>query len=76
MPAKAKTKAKYWVGDTPRMCDMCREPFTDEFSECAMYGVWGCFCPRCVRRYELSYGMGKGQRYTKQADGRWMKTAG
>ena len=73
----AKTKPRrYWVGEAPVRCDACSGPIIDEFSDASNGGIWGCFCPRCVVKYRLSFGLGRGQQYTKQSDDKWLKTKG
>ena len=73
---KKEAKPKFWVGQEPLNCDACDTEIIDEFSDCRLGSTWGNFCPRCVKKYQLVYGKDYGQRYTKQADGEWMKTAG
>lgn len=69
-------KPRYWMGEAPLNCDVCRTDIIDEFSDYNLQGAWGNVCPRCQKKYNVGYGTGRGQRYTKQPDGRWMKTAG
>lgn len=58
-------------------CDICGEEFKDEFTngKTAM-GPWANMCPPCYKRHGRGIGTGLGQKYQKQADGKWLKVAG
>ena len=67
---------RYYVGP-PTDCDICRDKITDVFYDCAtVMGPWGNLCPDCFERYSYGLGTGRGQKYNKQGNGRWLKTAG
>ena len=64
-------------------CNWCSTPFaaavdTKMYDAKSQIGPWGNFCEKCFKfqttRGEL--GAGRGQEYTRQADGRWLKTGG
>lgn len=68
---------KYWQGSVPTKCDINGEPFLKEFVDGkTTMGPWANMCPQCFRDYGVGLGTGRGQKYEKQDDGRWMKTEG
>jgi hypothetical protein len=70
---------KYWMGTVPTQCDVTRQPIKDKFYDAAVGGRggrWANMCPEAFRHYGCELGTGKGQEYTKQPDGRWLKTGG
>lgn len=73
-------KPVYWVNSPGAMldvCDMCKGSFGSVMYDArTRTGQWGNLCQACFRRYGSGLGTGKGQMYTKQADGRWLKTGG
>jgi hypothetical protein len=70
--------AKYWMGKPPGVCDICVAPLGTSFVDgrTNIMGRWGCLCPRCHVKYGCGFGTGHGQRYERQEDGQWLKTAG
>lgn len=70
---------KTWMGSVPEACDICKTPIDDKFYDAATsVGPWACMCPSC---HTLGPGLGrlgpgKGQEYTRAADGKYEKTAG
>lgn len=74
---EAVKKPKYWLGEPPDKCDIGSEPITTEFVDGATtYGPWGFMCLKCHKSFGKGLGTGRGQKYEKQPDGRWMKTGG
>ena len=72
-----KKEPKYWLGDAPDKCDVGGCPITTTFVDGKTnMGPWGFMCPTCHSRHGYGLGTGKGQVYTKQDDGRWLKTGG
>lgn len=68
---------KYWMGTPPGVCDLDEKPLVEEFVDGkTRMGPWGNMCPDCHRMYGFGIGVGRGQRYRKQPDGRWLKTEG
>jgi len=39
-------------------------------------GAWATMAPMSYMTHGVGLGLGRGQQYDKQADGRWLKTAG
>jgi len=75
----------YWMSPPPTQCDLVgvmaarHDSIADsgEFVDGkTRMGPWGCLCMKCHARYGVGLGLGKGQHYTRQADGRWLKTGG
>jgi hypothetical protein len=67
----------YWTGDPGKRCDVCYQDWNGVFIDgITQGGKWANMCTECHRRYGHGLGTGKGQRYEKQPDGRWLKTAG
>lgn len=71
----------YWYGDVEH-CDLCRSPFSKE-SGTVMYdfkvtaaGMWGNGCENCFQREGGRVGLGFGQKYVRQSDGRFLCTEG
>lgn len=74
-----KAKQIVWSSPVPTKCDTCDTPITDKFYDASTaFGAWATMCPTC---HHLGPGRGalgpaKGQEYTKQKNGRFVKTAG
>jgi hypothetical protein len=71
--------AKYWIGPAPEVCDLSpKHPITTEFVDglVVQAKMWGNMCPACHVTYGIGCGAGRGQRYRKQANGRWLKVEG
>lgn len=66
-------EAKYWDGN-PKQCDVCHKPLGDSFVDGATtFGPWGIMDSKCFGKFGVGLGIGRGQRYEKQTDGRWLK---
>ena len=70
-------KPRHWVGDVgPKddFGDAIHEVFYDAKTD---HGPWAIMTPKSWRAYGCGrVGMGFGQVYKKQADGRWLKIGG
>lgn len=68
-----------WCGPVPSNCDACDASIISKFYDAkTKMGPWGNLCPSC---FVLGPGIGKlgtgcGQEYTKQPDGKFLKTGG
>jgi hypothetical protein len=73
VPAKV-----YWRSPVPRTCDMCGSPLHEQFVDGRIKGgtQWGYLDLKCHTARGMGFGVGKGQRYDRQEDGRWLKTEG
>jgi hypothetical protein len=66
----------YWVGTVGR-CDICNGAIKAEFIDGATTrGPWASMDPKCHRLFGRGFGPGRGQRYQRQADGRWLRVEG
>lgn len=73
---KPKPLKKYWMG-TVREKDDFEQPITDTFFDGkTVMGPWATMSPTSWRKYGCGTGLGHGQKYQKQEDGRWLKVAG
>lgn len=68
----------YWVGDAPKVCDIFpAHKITTVFVDGrTRRGPWASMCVACHAEYGYGFGTGRGQKYEKQADGRFKKTEG
>lgn len=70
---------KFWQGTPPKRCQLCGKAITDTFVDGAVAntgGRWAYMDPDCHKNVGLGLGTGIGQKYVKQADGRFAKAAG
>lgn len=68
-----------WMGVVVPTCDTCPRPIVSVFYDMkTKQGPWGCLCTDCAFHGDgvAQLGTGLGQRYEKQADGKWIKTGG
>lgn len=67
----------YWTGKPPAKCDVYGTPITDTFIDGATrMGPWANMHPDTHADVGLGLGTGRGQKYQRQLDGRWMKVEG
>jgi hypothetical protein len=70
------TKPKYWTKQLSA-CDFCDQPIHHKLYDGAtIHRVWATMCLPCFRRHGVGLGLGRGQEYLEQADGRWRKING
>lgn len=73
MEAKPK---KYWIGDVSKTDDF-GDPIKEVFIDGAtVHGPWAVMTPASHDYYGRGLGTGRGQKYMKQADGKWLKVEG
>jgi hypothetical protein len=66
----------YWHGHVKSRDDF-NQPIKNEFIDGRThYGPWAIMTRASWRLHGIGLGLGKGQRYVKQADGRFLKVAG
>lgn len=68
----------YWLSPVGERDDFGR-PVSDEIIDaCTKNGMWGLMTPAsfAIHGRFRTFGTGMGQRYKKQADGRWLKVEG
>lgn len=77
--------AVYWAGRPPRCCDICKTLFGgghhdkdhEIFVDGRMRdGRWAIMCLTCHIKVGVGLGIGKGQMYLLQSDGRYQQMAG
>lgn len=70
----------YWLSEVPTHCESgCGNAIKGKFYDAPMVrgGPWGCICPTCfLLSSPAKLGIGLGQEFTKQRDGKWLCTAG
>lgn len=66
---------KYWHGEV-KTCNICKEKLSDVMYDSNTRMGWANTCEACFREYGTGLGTGRGQKYERQADDRWLKTAG
>lgn len=68
---------KFYCGSAPTSCDICSHPITETFVDGKTnMGPWGNMCPSCHGSHGCGLGTGRGQKYQRQPDGRWLKVGG
>lgn len=66
----------YWLSDVPDLDDF-GNAIHDVFVDGAtVYGPWAFMTPVAHKALGRGLGLGKGQKYAKQADGKWLKVEG
>jgi len=66
----------YWTGHLDPDCQVCHQPFGTRMYDAPYGGPWGNICQQCFDRNGNRLGIGKGQAYDLQADGRWLCVGG
>jgi hypothetical protein len=70
---------EYRFAGAPTVCDQCQQAFADYMYDAAIRTGrtgCGCVCHRCFVLGGGSLGKGRGQEYSRTADGEWMLNAG
>lgn len=60
-----KINKKIWLGSTPVICEVCRQPLQNHFYDFCMRGGrgWARGCEQCFKSHGCGLGIGKGQKY-------------
>lgn len=70
-------KEIFWLSDIPSHCQVTRMEITDEFVDGRIPdNSWALMHPQAHIFYGKGIGAGKGQRYKKREDGKWVKIDG
>jgi len=71
---------KYWVGSQHLTCDLCGADLVDGgfFIDGRIYAhtTWAMMCLLCHNQVGVGLGTGRGQKYERQEDGKWLKIGG
>jgi len=68
---------KFWFGSVPKSCDICCSQITTNFVDgLIVLGAWANVCLDCHKKFGCGLGVGKGQKYEKQPNGKFLKIAG
>ena len=70
------TKPVEWIGTVPT-CNFCQKSLVSVFVDGKTnLGPWATMCLDCHRVNGLGLGTGLGQKYQRNADGKWYKVGG
>lgn len=74
----SKKEPVYWIGEIPTNCPICGSKMRHTMVDARIKGQtgWALIDLKCHAAHGVGVGLGKGQVYEKQADGRWLKTQG
>lgn len=62
-----------WLSQVPEKCDICEMKIKDTFIDGrTKIGPWACMCQTCHKRHGAGLGLGVGQKFKRQDDGRWI----
>jgi hypothetical protein len=63
-----------WVGGDPSICEICKRSVEGTFVDGkTTMGPWATMCVPCHKKWGVGIGTGRGQKYERQADGKWSK---
>ena len=68
----------YWAGSNPTHCQINGTPLGDVMYDAMVpsFGQWGNIGEDAFKTHGCSLGTGRGQKYERQPDGRWLKVEG
>jgi hypothetical protein len=69
---------KFWLSPVPKTCQLCDQVLGQSFVDghLRVLGQWCIMCLPCHGVHGVGFGAGRGQRYDRQIDDRWLKTEG
>ena len=71
------TTKHYWIGKVETTDDFGDEIDKEFIDGATRKGSWAIMTPKSWRQHGVrGFGIGRGQRYEKQPDGRWLKVEG
>lgn len=68
--------AVWWTGEVPARDDLGRPLRGVMYDARTRIGPWALLCQESYDLVGMGLGVGLGQRYEQQPDGRWLQTAG
>jgi hypothetical protein len=72
----AKKALRYWIGSVGEKDDFGRKIEKVFYDGATDMGPWAIMTPESWRQHGQGVGLGRGQKYEKQEDGRWLKVEG
>ena len=69
-------KKKYWIGDMPELDDFGITIQNVVIDGRTKLGPWAMMTPETFKNFGVGLGLGFGQKYKKQKDGKWLKIEG
>jgi hypothetical protein len=76
MEKQQQPRPVYWAGAVSA-CEYCKRPIGNTMVDGRLRtGPWAVLDLRCHREHGVGVGVGKGQVYKRQEDGRWLKVEG
>lgn len=69
-------KPVYWVSPVPDLDDFGNAIHDTFIDGRTPRGIWGLMVPEAHKQFGCGLGLGCGQKYVKQADGKWLKVEG
>lgn len=76
-PGKKAAEPVYWMGEIPTACPICGAKMHHKMVDARLrQGSWATIDLKCHAEHGVGTGVGKGQVYEKQPDGRWLKIEG
>lgn len=73
---KQKPRAVYWLGEG-RVCEYCKRGLVETLIDARVRdGGWMVLDADCHASIGMGFGVGRAQRYQRQADDRWLKVEG
>lgn len=73
------SRPRYWSGDPGTTCQVSGKPFNGVMYDASLPthgGRWANICQETFDEHGCRTGLGQGQKYELQEDGRWLRTAG
>ncbi len=73
----AQSAKQYWLSQPPSKCQIGGENIVMSFVDgsTGSGGPWAIMCNECHKVYGVGLGIGKGQRFVLQGDGRFLKVS-
>jgi hypothetical protein len=74
--SSAQSAKQYWLSQPPTKCQIRGENIVMSFIDGSTgSGSWAIMCNECHKVFGKGLGIGKGQRFVLQGDGRFLKVS-